>query len=204
MYSCIAKKIEIDRTQRTVRKNGKEIHLTKTEFDLLDFFSAHANRNRICSRDEIVATISGNHFKYDTGTVDVHLSALRRKMGWSISDPLETIRGLGFVFRMKENVVHYTLDLQTLLIDWLHGWEAEMRAKGLSPQLHLTPFVNEMTLSPDAIRQLLDGVMQALLPSARPGHLTLSSQLTMDHFSLSLDINGTVSELKFPVKETSE
>ena len=44
MYITIIDTIEIDREQRTVRKEGQEIHLTALEYGLLDYLSAHANR----------------------------------------------------------------------------------------------------------------------------------------------------------------
>ncbi len=187
--------------RRIVRKDGKEIHLTKTEFDILSFLTSQANRNRICSREEIIEGIWGTHFKYDTGTVDVHLSALRHKMGWTVNEPIETIRGMGFVFHMQEDIIHFTFDLQALLIEWLRTWEAEIRGRGLCTQLQLTPFINEMTISPDGLKHLLDAALQMLLPCAKSGYLTIKSQLTMDHFILSLDINGMVNELRFPIKK---
>jgi hypothetical protein len=65
--------------------------------------------------------------------------------------------------------------------------------------LHLTPFVNEITIDPRALSNMLDAVLAALLPSAQPGHLKLSSKLTMQFFVLALDINGTTNELKIPI-----
>ena len=43
MYINIANHIELDREQRSVRKDGQEIHLTGLEYGLLDFLSAHPN-----------------------------------------------------------------------------------------------------------------------------------------------------------------
>ena len=58
---------------------------------------------------------------------------------------------------------------------------------------------NEITIEPKALQQLLDSVLTALLPSAQPGVLRLSSKLTMQHFILSLDLNGTINELRIPI-----
>lgn len=197
MYLTIIDNIEIDRETRTVRKNGQEIHLTGLEYGLLEFLSAHANR--ICSREEILEHVWGARFQYDTGTIDVHLNALRRKLGWTKKEPIETIRGAGLVFRIEQKVTHYTIDLQAFLIDWLRSRETEISAQGLVAQMYLTPFVNEITIEPKALRQMLDSVLSALLPSAQPGLLRLSSKLTLQHFILSLDINGTVNELRIPI-----
>jgi len=197
MYITITNNIEIDREQRSVRKDGQEIHLTGLEYGILEFLSAHPNR--ICSRQMVLDHVWGDRFQYDTGTIDVHLNALRRKLGWTNKEPIETIRGIGFIFHIEEKVTHYTIDLQAFLTDWLRSRETDILAKGLAAQLHLTPFVNEITIEPNALRKMLDSVLTALLPSAQPGVLRLTSQLTMQHFILSLDVNGTVNELRIPI-----
>ena len=197
MFITITDHIEIDREQRSVRKDGQVIHLTGLEYGLLEFLSAHPNR--ICTRQMLLDHVWGDRFQYDTGTIDVHLNAMRRKLGWTKKEPIETIRGVGFVFHVEQRVTHYTIDLQTFLTEWLRSRETEINAKGLVAQIQLTPFVNEITIEPKALQQLLDSVLTALLPSAQPGVLRLTSQLTMHHFILSLDLNGTINELRIPI-----
>lgn len=202
MYSVITEHIQIDRDQRRVRKDGQEVHLTGLEYGMLDYLSSHANR--ICSRQELLDHVWGPRFLYDPGTIDVHLNALRRKMGWSKNRPVETIRGVGLILRIEQSVRHYTIDLQTFLTDWLRCHEVEISAAGLVAQQHLTPFINELTIEPDALRRMMDGILAALLPNAQPGILRLSTRLTMHSFSLAIDINGTVNELRIPVYGDSE
>ena len=197
MYISITNHIELDREQRSVRKDGQAVHLTGLEYGLLVFLSAHPNR--ICTRQMLLDHVWGDRFQYDTGTIDVHLNALRRKLGWTKKEPIETIRGIGFIFHIEQKATHYTIDLQAFLTEWLRSRETEINAKGLVAQLHLTPFVNEITIEPNALRQLLDSVLTALLPSAQPGVLCLSSKLTLQHFILSLDLNGTINELRIPI-----
>ncbi len=197
MYTTITNHIELDREQRSVRKDGQVIHLTGLEYGLLEFLSAHPNK--ICTRQMVLDHVWGDRFQYDTGTIDVHLNALRRKLGWTKKEPIETIRGVGFVFHVEQKVTHYTIDLQTFLTEWLRSRETEINVKGLVAQIQLTPFVNEITIEPKALQQLLDSVLTALLPSAQPGVLRLTSQLTMHHFILSLDVNGTINELRIPI-----
>ncbi len=197
MYITITDHIELDREQRSVRKDGKEIHLTRYEYGLLDYLSARPNR--ICTRQMLLDHVWGDRFQYDTGTIDVHLNALRRKLGWTNKEPIETIRGIGFIFHIEQKVAHYTIDLQAFLTEWLRSREMEINAKGLVAQLHLTPFVNEITIEPKALQLLLDSVLNALLPSTQPGILRLTSQLTLHHFILSLDVNGTINELRIPI-----
>ena len=197
MYVTIIEHIELDREQRSVRKDGQAVHLTGLEYGLLEFLSAHPNR--ICTRQTVLDHVWGDRFQYDTGTIDVHLNALRRKLGWTNKEPIETIRGIGFIFHIEQKVTHYTIDLQAFLTDWLRSRETVIHAKGLVAQMHLTPFVNEITIEPKALRQMLDSVLTALLPSAQPGVLRLASKLTMQHFILSLDLNGTINELRIPI-----
>ena len=197
MYSVITDHIEIDREQRCVRKDGQEVHLTGLEYGLLDYLTAHANR--ICSRQELLDHVWGPRFQYDPGTIDVHLNALRRKLGWTNSRPIETVRGVGLLFRVERPLTRYTIDLQTFLREWTASHDVELASAGLAIQLYLTPFVNELTIAPDALRRMLDGILEALLPAAQPGILRITTKLTMHSFSLSLDINGTVNELRIPI-----
>ncbi len=197
MFITITENIALDRDRKIVQTNGKEVQLTGLEFGLLEYLATHPNK--ICSRNEVIDAVWGNKFQYDLGTIDVHLNALRRKLGFTKKHPIETIRGAGLVFRIEEQIAHYTIDLQTFAADWLRSHEVEMQLHGLSPVMHLTPFVNEITIEPDLLRNMLDSILAALLPSARPGHLRLSSKLTMQYFVLSLEINGTMNDLKIPI-----
>lgn len=197
MVSLITEHIELDREQRTVRKDGQTVHLTGLEYGMLDYLYAHANR--ICSRQELLDHVWGPRFHYDPGTIDVHLNALRRKLGWSRSRPIEAVRGAGLVFRIEQSVTRYTIDLHSFLGEWLRSHEVEIASAGMVARMHLTPFVNELTIEPEALRRMLDGTLAALLPCAQPGILHVNTKLTMHHFSLSLDLNGTVSELRIPI-----
>ena len=183
-----------------MRNNGQEIHLTGLECGLLDYLSAHANR--ICPRWEILDHVWGTRFQYDTGTIDVHLNALRRKLGWSAKEPIETLRGIGFILH-TERPSEEVSPLTKLAYDWLRAHENELKAHGLTVQLQLTPWVNTLTIHPDSLRKWLDASLETLLPSAQTGSLCLSSRLTMHHFSLALDINGTVTELRIPILRNS-
>ena len=196
MYTTIIDPIEIDREQRSVRKDGETVHLTGLEYGLLEFLSA--NGNRICSRGEILDHVWGTRFQYDTGTIDVHLNALRRKLGWSTKQPIEAIRGIGLILH-TERPSEDVSPLSLLAYDWLSAHENELKAHGLSVQLQLTPWVNTLTISPDSLRKWLDASLEMLLPSAHSGTLRISSCLTMHHFSLALDLNGTATELRIPI-----
>ena len=198
MNISITEHISLNREERLVCVDEKEVQLTVLEFGLLDYLCKHPNR--ICSREELIDNVWGNRFQYDSGTIDVHLNALRRKLGFSKDRPIETIRGAGLVFRIEHPQTRYTIDLHSFVRDWLQSHEPELQAHGLTPSMHLTPFVNEITIEPTALRRMLDAILAALLPSAQPGYLKLNSKLTMQFFILTLDINGTSNELRIMVK----
>ena len=200
MYISITNHIELDREQRSVRKDGQAIHLTGLEYGLLDYLSAHANR--ICPREEILDHVWGTRFQYDTGTIDVHLNALRRKLGWSAKQPIEAIRGIGLILHTERSSEDLS-PLSILAYDWIRAHEHELSSHGLNVRIQLTPWVNTLTIHPESLRKWLDASLEALLPTAQSGTLCLSSRLTMHLFSLTLDINGTVTELRIPILRNS-
>lgn len=196
MQITITEHISIDRNNHLVYIDNQEFKLTKLEFALLDYLVS--KNNHICSREEIIDSVWGTRFHYDPGTIDVHLNAIRRKLGFTRNKPIETIRGVGFIFRTEKKKKHYTIDLQSFISDWLYSHEMEIRSKGILPTMQLTPFVNDITIEPESLKQMLDAILKALLPTAQPGVLKVYSKLTMNHFILSIDINGTSNELRIP------
>lgn len=189
--------IELDSDTRSVFKNGKSVSLTPLEFGLLTYLMQHPNR--LCTRMEIIDNVWGQRFQYDTGTLDVHLNALRRKIGNTRNYPIETIRGAGLILHTEEAVKPYSLTIQPFITEWLQSHSGEFEAKGLIPRMHLDPFVSEITMSPNELRTMLDGILAALLPSAKPGTIRVSSRLSISFFSLTLEINGTTNELRIPI-----
>ncbi len=197
MFVSITDHIALDRERRIVRVEEKEISLTGLEFGLLEYLATHPDK--IYSKDELIDHVWGNRFQYDTGTINVHLNAIRRKTGWSKSRPIETLRGIGLVFRTEERHVVYTIDLQSFATRWVQRHEVELASRSIVPHIHLTPFVNDLSIAPNALEGLLDAVLTALLPNAQPGVLKLSSKLTLQYFVLSIDLNGTINELRIPI-----
>ncbi|TXS57481.1 DNA-binding response regulator [Streptomyces sp. t39] len=86
--------LRIDPLARTAHLGERELSLTRREFDLLAYLAAHADQ--VMSRKRILADVWQQPYVEDQ-TVDVHLSALRRKLGEKPSDPryLHTVRGIG-------------------------------------------------------------------------------------------------------------
>lgn len=189
--------IQLDTRLHCVTRSGDVVRLTQMEYALLEYLFQHANT--ICKRDDIVDNVWGQRFQYDTGTVDVHLHSLRRKLGFSRQTPIESIRGVGVILHTHTSKQLHTLNIQDFALQWIYDHEADFLSKQLIPRIHLDPFVSEITISPDNLRRMLDGILSVLLPVSQPGVIRISSQLGCRHFSLSLDVNGTVNELRIPL-----
>ncbi len=86
----------IDIDAREVRYQDRSIVLTATEFRILEFLAARPGR--VVSRDEIIDAALGQNTAVMDRTIDVHITALRRKLGPG-SDLIETVRGFGYKFR---------------------------------------------------------------------------------------------------------
>jgi DNA-binding response OmpR family regulator len=86
--------LHVDRARFEVRLGGERVHLTKKEFDLL--WLLIRNRARVVTRDAILARLWDYDADVETRTVDVHIRALRRKLG---DERIETVVGLGYRYR---------------------------------------------------------------------------------------------------------
>ncbi|MCR5454683.1 MAG: response regulator transcription factor [Bacteroidales bacterium] len=74
--------------------DGKQVKLTKTEFELLAFLMSH--KGKIYSRDEIVRRVWANVIVLDR-TIDVNITRLRSKLG-SYGGNIITRLGFGYGF----------------------------------------------------------------------------------------------------------
>ena len=81
-----------------VHRAGEEIALTQKEFALLEYLLRH--KGKVCRRQSIIENVWDIHFEYNTGVIDVYMTALRKKLKLSKEeDYLQTIRGVGYVAR---------------------------------------------------------------------------------------------------------
>jgi two-component system phosphate regulon response regulator PhoB len=92
----------LDRTGRRVFLRQKELELTSTEFNLLEFFLAHPGR--AYSRDQLLQALWGEQRYVTPRTVDVHVRRLREQIEDHPDDPkyLVTVRGFGYRFEEPE------------------------------------------------------------------------------------------------------
>ncbi len=83
---------------REVMRSGESIHLTKTEFDLLELLVS--NEGIVLSRDTIYERIWGYDFETSSNSLDVYIGYLRRKTEEGDRPRLvHTVRGVGYVAR---------------------------------------------------------------------------------------------------------
>ena len=85
--------LAVDTDQRRAVVEGREMELTRLEFDLL----AHlvAAPDRVHTRSALLTTLwDGRHG--GSRTVDVHVHRLRSKLGDRTGRALQTVRGVGY------------------------------------------------------------------------------------------------------------
>lgn len=191
-------RLTLNSKQREATYGSRSVRLTRLEYGLLHYLYVHPER--LCTRNEVVDNVWGTSFRYDTGTVDVHLNAIRRKLGFTTAYPIETVRGEGFIFHSNQEAVpYYRIDIGEFIPQWMEMHALEFQNHQLVPQMKLDPFVREIAIRPDVLRQMLDAILIALLSIAQPGTISITSRLSLEHFSLALDINGMVNELRIPI-----
>ena len=81
----------IDPAGRTVTRGGEDIALTYKEFELLCLLVRR--RGTVLTRDEILAAVWNYDFTGETRTVDMHIKALRQKLGEGY---ITTVRSVGY------------------------------------------------------------------------------------------------------------
>lgn len=88
----------IDPGARTATRDGREMNLTKTEFDLLYLLAL--TPGMVLDRDRIYDEIWGIDFATSSNSLDVYIGYLRRKTEESGgSRIIQTVRGVGYVLR---------------------------------------------------------------------------------------------------------
>jgi DNA-binding response OmpR family regulator len=87
--------LEVDPARRQVRAAGREIALTRTEFDILALLARAPGV--VVDRPTLLASVWGPGYD-DDHLVDVHVANLRRKLGDDSEQPMyvETVRGVGY------------------------------------------------------------------------------------------------------------
>jgi two-component system phosphate regulon response regulator PhoB len=90
----------IDLARHEVLYQNAPVALTATEFRILHFLAARPGR--VVSRNEIMDAAMGTDAAVFDRTVDVHITAIRRKLGEG-GERIETVRGFGYKLRDRDD-----------------------------------------------------------------------------------------------------
>jgi two-component system phosphate regulon response regulator PhoB len=85
----------IDLGRHVVTINNQPIILTLTEFGMLQYLAARPGFVR--TREQMISAVHGRSTVLSSRTVDVHVTALRRKLE-EFGDRIQTVRGVGYRF----------------------------------------------------------------------------------------------------------
>ncbi|MGE4559769.1 MAG: response regulator transcription factor [Desulfobulbus sp.] len=88
--------MEIHSGRHEVRVNGDEVHLTASEFTILELMAARPGW--VFSRQQIIDQIRGYDYSITPRAVDVQIFGLRKKLG-PAGSCIETVRGIGYRIR---------------------------------------------------------------------------------------------------------
>jgi len=89
---------------RTLTQGGEPVDLTVKEFELLRLLLEHSGK--VVRREKLIADVWDTNWFGPTKTLDVHVSALRRKLGDDPATPryIHTARGIGFRFASSDEL----------------------------------------------------------------------------------------------------
>lgn len=91
---------------RRVKRGGESVELTSAEFDLLSMLARH--KGEVVSRKSLVEEVLGRQNSPYDRSVDVHISALRKKLGsggdngGNIRERIITVRNVGYMYADPE------------------------------------------------------------------------------------------------------
>ena len=89
--------LAIDVSRRTVRVEGKEVNLTRTEFNLL--LELAQNRNRVLFHEQLLTKLWGSEYRDDVEYLRAYIRYLRQKLEPDPANPrmILTSRGVGYL-----------------------------------------------------------------------------------------------------------
>ncbi len=94
--------VELDPAARIVRRHGEPVDLTSVEFTLLETLLRSAGQ--VVTREQIAHDVLGRRFMPYDRSIDMHVSKLRRKLGYASDgqERIKTIRGVGYIYARPE------------------------------------------------------------------------------------------------------
>jgi two-component system, OmpR family, response regulator RegX3 len=90
--------VRVDRARRSASVGGETLELSRKEFDLMRLLVENAGS--VVTRERLIDEVWDTNWYGSTKTLDVHVSALRKKLGDDPGTPryIHTVRGVGFRF----------------------------------------------------------------------------------------------------------
>lgn len=97
-HRMVFRGLTIDPAERRVIRNGRDVPLTHTEFDLVSFLASNAGE--VISRERILSSVWGYEIPIATRVIDVHVRNLRRKLEPDPGRPryILAVPGIGYRF----------------------------------------------------------------------------------------------------------
>jgi DNA-binding response OmpR family regulator len=90
--------LTVDRRHHVALRAGRDLELTRREFDLLETFARHPRQ--VLSREQLLDQVWGYTFDAETNVADVFVGYLRRKLEAGGEERiLHTVRGVGWALR---------------------------------------------------------------------------------------------------------
>jgi len=90
----------VEPDQRRIYQNNVPLELTTSEYELLQVLLAHAGS--VVRKTDLMQWALGRRLAAYDRTLDMHISNLRKKLGNDDPPRIETIRGLGYSYRVPE------------------------------------------------------------------------------------------------------
>lgn len=84
--------LEIDTVSMQVTRDGKEILLTRKEYELLLLFAR--NVGIVLPKNTIYEQVWGGEYPESTRTVELHIQRMKKKVGWD--DKIKPVFGMGY------------------------------------------------------------------------------------------------------------
>ncbi|MEZ5365876.1 MAG: response regulator transcription factor [Bryobacterales bacterium] len=92
--------LRIDLRTREVQVNGEDVHLTRTEFDILAHLAS--NRDRVVTSESLLRAVWGPHHGEYAQTLRVHVGHIRKKIERNPSEPEYVLTALGVGYRFYQ------------------------------------------------------------------------------------------------------
>ncbi len=89
--------LKIDSERHEVRLSDELVEVTAAEFRLLKTLAAKPGR--VFTRQQLIEKVTGGESIVVERNVDVHIGAIRRKLGDEAGDLITTVRGVGYKFK---------------------------------------------------------------------------------------------------------